>query len=69
MTLEEMLTKYESSENVGAKYNISIPKAVDELTEYMGLIETKNPEKATLISNIKKAATRRRRTTKKKEDK
>ena len=69
LTLEEMLTKYESSENVGAKYNISIPKDVDELKEYMGLIEKKNPEKATLISKIKKAATRRRRTTKKKEDK
>ena len=64
-----MLIKYESSENVGAKYNISIPKDVDELKEYMGLIEKKNPEKATLISKIKKAATRRKRTTKKKEDK
>ena len=52
LTLEEFLTKYESSEKAGAKYNISIPKDVDELKEYMGLIEHKDPEKSVKISVI-----------------
>ena len=72
LTLDEMLKQYEAKENVGAKYNISIPKDVDELKEYMGLIETKDPSKATLISKIKEAVkkktTRRKRTTKKVEE-
>ena len=59
LTLEEMLKKYEAHENVGAKYNISIPKDVDELKSYMGLFEKKDPEKATLISKVKQAVKRK----------
>ena len=56
LTLEEMLTQYEKSESVGAKYTIDIPKDVDALKEYMGLIEKKDPEKAeTILSKVKKA--------------
>lgn len=58
LTLEEMLAQYEKSENVGAKYNIEIPKDVDELKEYIGMIEKKQPEKAvTILDKIKKAVT------------
>ena len=64
LTLEEMLKKYEAHENVGAKYNISIPKDVDELKAYMGLFEKKDPEKATLISKVKQAV--KRKTTRRK---
>ena len=54
LTLEEMLTQYENSEKVGAKYEIDIPKDVDALKEYMGLVEKKNPEKAiTILDKIK----------------
>ncbi len=58
LTLEEMLTQYEKSEKTGAKYNIEIPKDVDALKEYMGMIEKKQPEKAvTILDKIKKAVT------------
>ena len=53
LTLEEMLTQYEAKENIGAKYTISVPKDINELKEYMGLIEKKDPDKATIISKIK----------------
>ena len=56
-----MLTQYEAKENVGAKYMISIPKDVDELKEYMGLMEKKNPEKATIISKIKSKLSRKKK--------
>ena len=55
LTLEEMLTQYETSEKVGAKYIIDVPKDVESLKEYMGMVEKKQPEKATLIGEIKKA--------------
>ena len=61
LTLEEMLTQYEAKENVGVKYMISIPKDVDELKEYMGLMEKKNPEKATIISKIKSKLSRKKK--------
>lgn len=55
LTLEEMLTQYENSESVAAKYNIDIPKDVEALKEYMGLIEKKNPEKAeSILTKVKK---------------
>lgn len=58
LTLEEMLTQYEKSESSGAKYNIDIPKDVDALKEYMGLIEKKNPEKAeSILTKIKNKVT------------
>ena len=65
-----MLKQYESKENVGAKYEISVPKDVNELKEYMGMVEKKDTSKATLISKVKKAVkkTTRRKTTKKKEE-
>lgn len=67
LTLEEMLTQYETSESVGAKYNIEIPKDVDALKEYMGLIEKKQPEKAeTILDKIKKKVTKPRKPRKKK---
>lgn len=53
LTLEEMLAQYEKSESAGAKYTIDIPKDVEELKVYMGMLEKKNPEKATLIGKIK----------------
>ena len=70
LTLEEMLKQYEAKENVGAKYEISVPKDVNELKEYMGMVEKKDTSKATLISKVKKAVkkTTRRKTTKKKEE-
>lgn len=55
LTLDKMLQQYESKENVGAKYDITIPTNVDELKEYMGLIEKKDPDKSTLISKVKEA--------------
>ena len=71
LTLEEMLTQYEASEKVGAKYIIDVPKDVEELKVYMGMIEKKDPEKATLISKVKnkveetvKKVTKRRTTRK-----
>lgn len=58
LTLEEMLTQYEKSEKAGAKYTIEIPKDVNELKEYMGMVEKKQPEKAvTILDKIKKAVT------------
>ena len=54
LTLEEMLTQYEKSESVAAKYTIEIPKDVDALKEYMGLVEKKNPEKAVSVSLMDK---------------
>ena len=69
LTLEEMLTQYEKSESVGAKYSINIPKDVDALKEYMGLIEKKESKKAeTILSKVKKraAAAREKKTTNKK---
>lgn len=57
LTLEEMLTQYEQSESQGAKYIIDVPKDVDELKEYMGMIEKKEPEKAeSILTKIKKKA-------------
>ena len=54
LTLEEMLTQYETSQYKGAKYIIDIPKDVESLKEYMGMIEKKNPEKAeTILDKIK----------------
>ena len=54
LTLEEMLKQYEKSENAAAKYTIDIPKDVDSLKEYMGLIEKKDPEKAeSVLDKIK----------------
>lgn len=62
LTLEEMLTQYEKSESVGAKYTIDIPKDVEALKEYMGMIENKNPEKAeSILTNIKKKITHSRK--------
>lgn len=67
LTLEEMLTQYEKSESVGAKYTIDIPKDVDALKEYMGLVEKKDPEKAeSVLSKIKKKVTSRKTTSRKK---
>jgi hypothetical protein len=56
LTLKEMLTQYEASEKVGAKYIIDVPKDVEELKVYMGMMEKKDPEKATLIGTVKKVA-------------
>ena len=62
LTLEEMLTQYEKSESTAAKYKIEIPKDVDALKEYMGMIEKKDPEKAeSILAKIKKKVTRGRR--------
>ena len=62
LTLEEMLTQYEKSESAAAKYTIDIPKDVDALKEYMGLIEKKNPEKAeSILTKVKKKVTRGRK--------
>lgn len=59
LTLEEMLTKYENAESVGAKYTIDIPRDVNELKEYMGMLEKKDEEKAeTILSKIKKTVKR-----------
>ena len=55
LTLEEMLAQYETSESIGAKYIIDIPRDVNELKEYMGMLEEKKPEKATLVKKIKSA--------------
>lgn len=65
LTLDEMLKQYEAHESTGAKYDISIPKDVDELKEYMGMLEKKKPEKATLIQKIKSAAKKSTRNSKK----
>ena len=66
LTLEEMLTQYEQSESQGAKYIIDIPKDVDELKSYMGMIEKKEPEKAeSILDKIKKKATTKRKPRKK----
>ena len=55
LTLEEMLTQYETSESAGAKYNIDIPRDVDALKEYMGMIEKKDTQKAeSILSKVKK---------------
>ena len=62
-----MLTQYETSESTGAKYIIDIPKDVDALKEYMGMIEKKEPEKAeTILDKIKKKASTTTRKRKKK---
>lgn len=62
LTLEEMLTQYEQSESVGAKYTIDVPKDVESLKEYMGMIEKKEPEKAeSVLSKIKKKITKGRK--------
>lgn len=62
LTLEEMLTQYEKSENAAAKYTIDIPKDLDELKEYMGLIEKKNPDKAeSILKKVVKKVTRSRK--------
>lgn len=53
LTLNELLTKYEASENKGAQYIIDVPKDVEGLKEYMGMLEKKDEEKATLVSKIK----------------
>lgn len=59
LTLEEMLTQYEKSESKGAKYTIDIPKDVEALKEYMGMVEKKQPEKAeTILDKIKKKVTK-----------
>ena len=60
LTLEEMLTQYEKSESVGAKYKIDIPKDIDALKEYMGMIEKKDTTKS-ILTKIKKKVTRGRR--------
>lgn len=65
LTLDEMLIQYEAHESVGAKYNIDIPKDVDGLKEYMGMLEEKKPEKATLVQKIKQVAKKSRKRTKK----
>ena len=55
LTLEEMLTQYEKSASVGAKYTIDIPRDVDALKEYMGMIEKKDTTKAeSIFSKVKK---------------
>ena len=65
LTLEEMLTQYEQSESHGAKYIVDVPKDVDELKSYMGMIEKKEPEKAeSILTKIKKKA--KKATTKRK---
>lgn len=70
LTLEEMLTKYENAEAVGAKYTIDIPRDVDELKEYMGMLEKKDEKKAeSILSKIKKTVKRGRKSTKKKDEK
>lgn len=62
LTLEEMLTQYEKSESVGAKYIIDIPKDVEALKEYMGMIEKKDPEKSTsILDKVKKKVSRRKK--------
>lgn len=62
LTLKEMLTQYEQSESQGAKYIIDVPKDVEALKEYMGMLEKKEPEKAeTILDKIKKATTRKRK--------
>lgn len=62
LTLEEMLTQYETSEKVAAKYMIDIPKDVDALKEYMGMLEKKEPEKAkSVLEKVKEKVTRRGR--------
>lgn len=65
LTLDEMLKQYEAQESAGAKYDISIPKDVDELKEYMGMLEVKKPEKATLIQKIKSVGKKTTRNSKK----
>lgn len=61
LTLDEMLTQYETSESTGAKYNIEIPKDIEALKEYMGMIEKKDPEKAeTILDKIKKKVSKGR---------
>lgn len=68
LTLEEMLTQYEKSESTAMKYSVNIPKDVDTLKEYMGLIEKKDPEKAeSVLDKIKKTVKRSTRGRKKKE--
>lgn len=62
LTLEEMLTQYEKSESVGAKYTIEIPKDIDALKEYMGMMEKKEPEKAkSVLQKVKEKVTKRGR--------
>lgn len=62
LTLEEMLKQYESSESVGAKYKVEIPKDVDALKEYMGMVEKKDTAKAeSILTKIKKKVTRRKK--------
>ena len=57
-----MLTQYEKSESVGAKYIIDIPKDVEALKEYMGMIEKKDPEKSTsILDKVKKKVSRRKK--------
>ena len=69
LTLEEMLTQYEQSESQGAKYIIDIPKDVEELKEYMGMLEKKEPEKAeSIITKIKKKVTKGSKGRKKKKE-
>ena len=62
LTLEEMLTQYEKSEKAGAKYTIEIPKDVEALKEYMGMLEKKDETKAeTFVDKIKKVTKRGRK--------
>ena len=62
LTLEQMLTQYETSESTAAKYKIEIPKDVDALKEYMGMVEKKQPEKAeSILQKVKKAVRKSRR--------
>lgn len=61
LTLYEMLTQYEKSEKVGAKYEVNIPTNVDELKKYMGMFEEKDQTKATLLSKIKSTVKRSRK--------
>ena len=62
LTLEELLTQYEQAESKGAKYIIDIPKDVEALKEYMGMVEKKDPEKAeTILDKVKKKVSRKRK--------
>lgn len=62
LTLEEMLTQYEQSESVGAKYNISIPRDVDAHKKYMGMIEKKDTTKAeSILAKLKKKTSGRKK--------
>lgn len=61
LTLDLILKAYEKKENAPMKYMVpDMPQTTEELKEYFGLIEKKDPEKGIrIVEKIKKAVTKK----------